>query len=210
MLLSLADIFRCPADHEESALVLSVDTWSGQRVERGMLGCPLCHARYAIDGGVVDFRASSTQTVPGITARTAPPDEVDRVQALLNLDEPGGVILLAGRYTGCAEPLVSRVDLTCLVVNEAVPDERCVGLMLGERIPLSPGTLRAAAVDDAHHSAAFLSELARVLRAGGRLLAGPAAEPPPELQVLARDENAWIAEAAGRPSTVALRRARSS
>jgi uncharacterized protein YbaR (Trm112 family) len=112
MLLSLADIFRCPADHEETSLVLSVDAWRGQRVERGVLGCPHCRSRYPIASGAIDFRSVRDIPIPLVTDSSAN-DEVDRVQALLNLADPGGVILLAGRYAALGTSLARLIAGRC-------------------------------------------------------------------------------------------------
>ena len=204
MLLSLVDILRCPADHEETALVLSVDAWRGQRVDRGLLGCPFCRARYPIGDGVIDFRTGGGE--PAVVPEPVTPDEIARVRALLNLGDPGGVVLLSGRYAGAAESLSDEVDVTCLVVDGASRGEKCVGIMVGDRIPVADHSLRAAASDTTRQTPAFISELVRVVRARGRLLCDAGSEPSEGIAVLARDEQVWVGEVLDQPQVIPLRR----
>ena len=73
--------------------MLSVEKWAGSRVAEGILGCPVCHARYYIHQGSVDF-------APGTDSLNHEGATVDpvRLAAQLSLTEPGGIILLTGRY----------------------------------------------------------------------------------------------------------------
>jgi uncharacterized protein YbaR (Trm112 family) len=206
VLLSLADDFRCPADHEESPLVLSVDAWRGARVERGVLGCPVCKARYPIANAVVDFRADRAHADVAVADDRPMPDESARVQALLNLSEPGGVLLLSGRYTALGATLADQLDLICLLIGASSTNEHCVGLMLGDRVPLATGSLRGAAIDDAASHSALVLEVTRTIRSGGRLLTSLGAEPPDGLRVLARGDGEWVGEVEGRPAVISLRR----
>ncbi|MGH9203351.1 MAG: Trm112 family protein, partial [Vicinamibacterales bacterium] len=116
MLLSLVDALRCPADHEESPLVLSADAWRGARILSGTLGCPVCHARYAIRDGGVDFTGSDR------SHEAYAPDEPGtfdstRLAAQLDLSEPGGIILLTGRYATRVEDLSALVDAVYVLVD---------------------------------------------------------------------------------------------
>ena len=207
MLLTLADVFRCPADHEETSLVLSVEAWRGQRVDRGLLGCPFCHARYPITDGVIDFRADRS-TVPTSAPEPAPPEEAERVQALLNLSEPGGVILLAGRYAAVATTLAEHVDTLCLVEGFHGREETCVGVLLGERVPVATGALRAAGGEDGLRTTHFLSELARTVQADGRVLWTGALPPPDNVELLAQGDGEWVGRVKEAPAVISLQRLR--
>jgi uncharacterized protein YbaR (Trm112 family) len=202
MLLSLADIFRCPADHEETPLVLSVDAWHGQRVERGILGCPQCQSRYPIASGSIDFRTVRDSPIALVTD-SGPNDEVDRVQALLNLADPGGVVLLAGRYAALAAALSRRLEITCLLIGARSESESCVGMMLDDRLPLTAGSLRAAAADAP--APALLPEMVRAIRGGGRLLIDRTPLPAGVHQ-LARDETSSLGEVLAPTQVIPLRR----
>src|SRR4029434_6055806 len=103
MLLSLVDSLRCPGPHEASSLVLSVEQWTEQRIAEGVLGCPMCHARYPIHRGVADFSKG--------VGVVRPPDEQPRADAMrlaaqLALADGGGVVLLTGRYAAAHEALL--------------------------------------------------------------------------------------------------------
>jgi uncharacterized protein YbaR (Trm112 family) len=206
VLLSLVDVFRCPADHEEMALVLSVDAWRDTRIDRGVLGCPRCLARYPIANGVVDFRRTP---IPGaLLTRESPlaPDEGERLQALLGLAEPGGVILLTGRYAIHADAVASLIDVTCLLVGASGAHPNCVGIEIDASIPLAPRSVRAAAIDDTTFERSLLAEVAGVVKPGGRILS-PAGVPAPEaVTILAADHRDWVGQVHGSPDVVTLRR----
>lgn len=204
MLLSLVDSLRCPAGHAETSLVLSVESWSGPRVSEGLLGCPLCHARYPIRHGVADFTRGTVvrRRDPG-----TPPDTM-RLAAQLSLAEPGGLILLAGRYAASAEQLAGMADVTCLLVSAAPSlSPAAVNIDVGGRLPLADRTLRGAAVDEPHSYQDFLVEIARCVRGLGRIVA-PAHSPVPNgTQIIARDELEWVGEVETFTPPFQLRRA---
>jgi uncharacterized protein YbaR (Trm112 family) len=202
VLLSLADVFRCPAIHEESALVLSVDAWRGQRVERGVLGCPQCGSRYPIAGGAIDFRSVPDIPISSVVD-SGSTDEVDRVQALLNLADPGGVILLSGRYVALGSALTRRIETTCLLIGATSETENCVGMMVGDRLPLAAGSLRAAAVDAP--SSSLVPELVRAIRGAGRLLLD-GVPLPAGVNELARDGRSSLGQVPESTPVVPLRR----
>jgi uncharacterized protein YbaR (Trm112 family) len=206
VLLSLVDVFRCPAAHEETALVLSVDAWNGIRVDRGILGCPLCHSRYPIVNSVVDFRSSRSPDKGSSVIEQTSPGNPMRLRAQLDLTEPGGVLLLTGRYARQAPQLQAQVDVTCLLVDSPAWDEHSVELRLDDRVPMASGSLRAAAVDQSTGLPALLVEVGRALRPGGRLVAPAGSETPQSVRVVARDGLEWVGELEPLPSIVPLRR----
>lgn len=204
MLLSLVDAFRCPAVHEESPLVLSVDAWSGHRIRDGVLGCPVCRARYPIRAGHVDFAGHSAVRQEG----AGPPADPTRLAAQLALIEPGGIVLLTGRYAEAHAALAAMSEVTFLLVNSAVPPAPSAATMtVQSRLPLAEGTLRGAALDSPGISAAFLPELARWIRPGGRVVATSGSPLPDGIRLLAEDSAEWVGELAYAGPTVALRRA---
>ena len=205
MLLSLVDSLRCPASHEESSLVLSVETWSGQRVAEGLLGCPICHARYPIRQGAVDFTAGAA-----VVRREGPgePIEVTRLAAQLALSEPGGIILLAGRYAAAADQLVPLAGVTCLLID-APPSSSpgAVNLEVAERLPLARGALKGAAVDAPRATEVFLGQIVRYVRQGGRIVAPAGSDEPRGCRLIARDALEWVVEVEASTPPLTLRRA---
>ena len=203
LLLTLVDSLRCPAHDEESSLVLSVEEWAGPRVAEGLLGCPLCHARYRIHLGAIDFG-------PGPEAVRHADAEVDpfRLAAQLGLTEPGGIILLAGRYANVHEDLAGFVEATFVLVDAAATSSpMAVNFSVSERWPFTDRALRGAAIDD-RRAASIQNDLVRCVRSGGRIVMPAAIAAPNGLTVIARDDRELVGEvvlATSKP--VPLRRA---
>jgi uncharacterized protein YbaR (Trm112 family) len=205
VLLSLVDSLRCPAGHEESSLVLSVHAWSGQRVAEGLLGCPICHARYPIHRGVVDFTAGvEVIRRDGLDG----PADVMRLAAQLSLSEPGGIILLAGGYTAVADQLVQLAGVTCMLVDAPLSSSPgAVNLEVADRLPLAEGVLKGAAIDALRATEAFLAGIARCVKPLGRIVAPSQSMQPRGCRLIARDAQEWVVEVEELTSPVTLRRA---
>ena len=204
MLLSLVDVFRCPAAHEESPLVLSVDAWADQRIHTGVLGCPVCRARYPIRGGHVDF-SGGADVRPEDAGAAA---DGLRLAAQLDLSEPGGIVLLTGRYAGAHGALAELSNVTCLVVDSAVdPGPSAVSMTVLERLPLAERTLRGAALDAPRNTAAFLAQVARCTRPLGRIVAISGSPQLSGLRLLAEDDADWVSEVPDTGLTAIIRRA---
>jgi hypothetical protein len=203
MFIELVDHLRCVRPHEETWLVAAARRMEGRHIVEGMLGCPICRAEYAVRDGVADFRAGRGETVDGTGGHAPPPDEseVMRAGALLGLDEPGGVVLLAGTWGAIAPALAEMADVQLLLLDPPT------GVESADRIsvvradppaaPFAGGFLRAAAVDAGDGGAAGalrVEAAARALRGGGRLLAPVGAAVPSGIVELARDERHWLGE----------------
>jgi hypothetical protein len=205
VLLSLVDSLRCPAGHEETSLVLSVESWSGQRVSEGLLGCPLCHARYPIRRGAVDFAGRSPDV-----RHVVPDTPVDpmRLAAQLSLTEPGGILLLTGRYAANADQLAGLADVACLLVD-APPSSSptAVDIQVNQRLPLLDRALRGAAIDESRDDVEFLAEVARCVRPRGRIVAPASSAIPGGSRLIARDHLEWVAELEDVSPPIQLRRA---
>lgn len=203
MLLSLVDIVRCPAPHEESALVLSVESWQEQRIWTGTLGCPICHGRYEIREGVVHFGSSEA------ASNDEPGEDVDafRLAAQLGLTEPGGVILLMGRYATAHQELVESADVTCILLEAGRSRAQLAVNFTGvRRLPLADGVLRGAAMDT--DGAIGFADVARCLRPRGRLVMPSSGSAPEGTKVLAEDAEETVAEVADQVTRVTLTRTR--
>jgi hypothetical protein len=209
VLLDLIDSLRCPTSHEESWLVLSADTWRERHIVRGRLGCPICHAEYPIVNGVADFSLGDGggDTAPSPEERRPTdlldPDGVFRLAAQLDLREPGGIVLLAGEWSALATALAALTPALFVALNPGGdPAAEVSVLRVTARLPLGTGVVRAAVLDARHAVPSLLSDCARVLRPGGRLVAPAAAEVPAGVRELARDAHQWVATAAGPPPPV--------
>jgi uncharacterized protein YbaR (Trm112 family) len=205
VLLSLVDSLRCPAGHEETSLVLSVEAWTGQRVAEGLLGCPTCHARYPIHLGAVDFRAGAAVVRrDGLDG----PADVMRLAAQLSLSDPGGIVLLAGGYAAVADQLMQLAGVTCVLVDAPLSSSpSAVNLEVADRLPLAEGVLKGAAVDAPRATEAFLAGIARCVRPLGRIVAPAGSTQPRGCRLIARDAQEWVVEVEELTSPITLRRA---
>ncbi|HJS48133.1 MAG TPA: hypothetical protein VJ773_09135, partial [Gemmatimonadales bacterium] len=90
MFIEVTDLLRCPADHAEAYLVLLPEAMDGREVTAGRLGCPVCHAEYAVREGVAELGPP-----PAVQAGT-PRLDGGGVAALLGVEGPGGYVALVG------------------------------------------------------------------------------------------------------------------
>ena len=205
MLLSLVDSLRCPARHEETSLVLSVESWSGQRVFEGVLGCPRCHARYPIHHGAVNF-TGGTRDVRH--AGTDAPADAMRLAAQLSLTEPGGILLLTGKYVASADRLAEFADVTCLLVDAPLASSSTgVDIEVNAHLPLVDRALRGAAIDESRGDPGFLVEVARCVRSRGRIVAPARSALPDGSKLVARDDLELFVELEDFSPPIPLRRA---
>ena len=91
MFIELTDHLRCPADHEESYLVLLPDEMQERSVRAGRLGCPVCGHTHEVKEGVLDLGGGET-ALPETTLLTP-----EALTALVGLSGPGGYMVLVGR-----------------------------------------------------------------------------------------------------------------
>ncbi|MCL6441714.1 MAG: hypothetical protein K6T27_09515 [Thermoleophilum sp.] len=157
----------------------------------GWLGCPVCGSRYVVRDGVALFG------VEWPAATGAAPDPV-RLAALLDLAEPGGLAMLAGRYALAAAEVARLCELQLVVLGAGGPGSGPASvLQTGTVLPLRDAVLRAAAVDEVAASRVRLEEFVRALRPGWRLLAQSSLALPGGVRQLARDDVEWVAERSG-------------
>jgi uncharacterized protein YbaR (Trm112 family) len=201
MFLELVDSLRCLADHEETWLVASVASMAGRHIVRGTLGCPVCGAEYPIVDGIARFDRPDADATELTAERPRPPEpapeDVMRAAALLGLTEGGGVVLLDGRWSDVASPLLEIVQVHLLLVDPPRPmplAERISVLRTTGPIPLAAGTLRAAALDASAARPETVASAVKALRARGRLVMPASAPVPAEVLELARDDADWVGE----------------
>lgn len=196
MLLDLLDLLRCPAGHEDTPLVSAVTRVDEREVVEGLIGCPVCHARYHVEGGVLVMGTDGGAGTDPAVLMADDPEETIRLAALLGLTEPGGLVLLAGGWSALAPSLARTFQVQVLVADPPLPIlGGGVSTMRGAaRVPLAPRALRAAALDEPALAEPFAGSLLHALRPRGRS-AGPVSAPVPAfLTELARDERHWVAE----------------
>lgn len=203
MLIELVDDLRCPRPHEETWLVASTNRTDGRDIIEGTLGCPICHAEYAIREGVVWFEEAERASGPAPDrSLTADPETAMRLAAFLDLSEAQGFALLTGAWGPPAQRLRGVVPTHLVLLNPHPPVPAGDGISVIEisaGIPLADASCRGVALDAVHADAAHLEAAVRVLRPRGRLLAPASTPAPAGVTELARDAQLWVAERAASP-----------
>lgn len=200
MFIELVDSLRCLEPHDETWLVAAAGRMDGRHLIEGVLGCPLCRREYAIRDGTAWFSTRQPDTADHdltTLAADADPAHVTRTAALLDLSQPGGIVVLGGAWAAHADA-VAELGVAHVVVLNARAGESSVqevsSIVVDERLPFGPAALRGAAVDGSGASPALLSSAASALRSRGRLVAPSDAAVPDGMEVLARDDRVWVAE----------------
>lgn len=210
MYIELIDQLRCINQHEDTWLVASFETVSDRFVLEASLGCPSCSAQYPIHEGIADFSAGVD--LPSCAKERAAAshnreEHATRAGAYLEATEPGATIVLGGVWAYAAEELSQITEVRVLALNAPaeVKESQSVGLLrVASEIPVAPGSVFGVALD-AWFPVKLLASAVKAVRPGGRVV-GPVSIPaPPELAVLAHDDNYWVGQKA--PEVVKLSRA---
>lgn len=201
MRLELAERLVCPRDHAPMPLIVVAQRVVGRDLHQGFAGCAECHLEARITQGLVEFPepatvASVAAASPIAAAPLDPtPERIERTAALLGFAEPGGTILLTGRYTALADRLTEEFELIAVIPATAPTDasasasDRIVRIKhAAPHAVFSTHTFRAAALEAPSHAAL------RSLAVGARLLAPSMSASIPDTRELARDEEEWLAE----------------
>ena len=199
MRLDLAERLRCPRSHASTPLIVVADEVTGRDLRRGVAGCPVCQLEARIDAGDVWFGADRDDDHGAPRDLDGAPRDLDgaldRLIALCGLAEPGGAVLLTGRYGRLAERLTVAAGVSVVLIHPRSPhvgtDE--VSTVHGERAQVTfiDQTFRAAALD-AGFPESFIADVARSVQVGGRIVAAASVVPPEGVSELARDAAEWV------------------
>jgi uncharacterized protein YbaR (Trm112 family) len=198
MFIELTDHLRCPAEHEESFLVLLPDRIEDRSVRAGQLGCPVCGRTYDLADGVFD--AGGAPPVPsGGTGLTA-----EHLSVLLGLHGAGGYAALVGPVASLwpeFTQLNPGVALIAINPDTRVTDSPGISVIRGGMIPLKSRSLRGVALGRPYADDPFwVGEAARVVLPGLRIL-GEGAQPPEEIvDLMASTGGVWVGQRGKRVS----------
>ncbi len=195
----LVDKLRCLAVHEESWLVAAADMVEGRHVIRGLLGCPVCHARYPIEHGLADFTAGRRAPLV-LAAETVADDETTAIKlaAMLDLTEPSGYVILVGEWARLGAQLREIAPVMVLAVNppaDVAMGNGVSGVTTLDRIPVASGSARAialGAISGAGQRGIDAVFALGAVQPGGRVVGGAGLEMPSDVQLLARDADHWV------------------
>jgi hypothetical protein len=238
--LELAERMQCPRPHRATPLIIVARRSVDRELVDGVAGCAECYLEAVITAGDVIFPGGD---VPAPRVRptsdashalggapepgSADPGPLTRLIALLGLAEPGGAVLLTGRYAALARGLTAAVDVTAVAWNVAVPRSASAtdgasatpapeeapslnvsAVWLPEPVvPFADGTFRGAALD-ATTPLPVMLDAVRAVSVGGRIVGAASLDRPASVRELARDAEEWVGEKiSGASGVVPLRRA---
>lgn len=169
MFIELTDHLRCPADHEESFLVLLPDRIEGRSVLSGELGCPVCGRTFELRDGILDTGGDAANARPGDTALDA-----EALHTLVGLGGPGGYLVLLGSVASLWEgvrKLNPGVALVAINPGADVADAPGISVLRGGNIPLKARTVRGVVLGRPYaDDPAWIREAARVVLPGLRIV----------------------------------------
>jgi uncharacterized protein YbaR (Trm112 family) len=190
MFIELTDHLRCPADHEESYLVLLPDRMEGRSVRQGRLGCPVCGRTYSLVEGVLDLGGE----VPPTPASTLL--EPEPLTALVGLSGPGGYLVLVGRPAGrwreVAE-LNPGVSLVAVNPGPEVVDAPGISLLRGSSLPLKSRSMRGVVLGSPYGSdPRWVTDGARVVLPGLRVAGEGRVPESAAIDLMATAGGVWV------------------
>jgi uncharacterized protein YbaR (Trm112 family) len=196
--IELTDHLRCPADHDESYLVLLPERMEGRSVRSGQLGCPVCGRTYQVVDGV--FQAGDPPMLPESRAATLDADGLD---ALTGLGGPGGYMALVGRVAALWREFADLnpgVALVAINPEPEVPDATGISVIRSARIPLKSRSMRSAVLGRGYAEDPFwIEEAARVVLPGLRVVGEGKVPEGDTIDLMASAGGVWVGTA-GRKS----------
>jgi uncharacterized protein YbaR (Trm112 family) len=195
MFIELTDHLRCPADHDESYLVLLPERIESRSVKAGQLGCPVCGRSYQLVDGV--FQAGDPPALPESRATTL---DAEALHALTGLGGPGGYMVLVGRVAALwreVTELNPGVALVAINPEPEVPDAPEISVIRSARIPLKSRSMRSAVLGRGYAEDPFwIEEAARVVLPGLRVV-GEGNDPAGDsIDLMASAGGVWVGTAA--------------
>jgi hypothetical protein len=198
LFIELSEFLRCPEPHDETFCVVVPDEMGNRLITRGLVGCPVCRREYAIADGIVHF-----EPAPEGPANREPADlpDTDVVQAVLGLTNPGGFVVLVGSAAQLAGPLAVRmagVHFVGVNAPAAVTPSPALSLLVhSTRIPLRSSMARGVVLGAESAREPWITEGARVLLQGLRLVAPGEHLAPSGLERVVVGRGLWVGRKSG-------------
>ncbi|HET7025820.1 MAG TPA: hypothetical protein VFI39_11510 [Gemmatimonadales bacterium] len=196
MFIELTDHLRCPADHDESYLVLLPEVTDGRSVRSGTLGCPVCQAEYRIEDGVVRFAPRPGVAAPDATISGA------ALHALLGLAGPGGYAALVGDVTAQAPALAHSdpgVHFAAVRPVAGLAESRELSLIDADLLPFKRGSLRGVVLGAGYGGdARWVADAVRAVLPGLRVVGAGAAPAGDGLELQAEADGWWVGRKKGK------------
>jgi uncharacterized protein YbaR (Trm112 family) len=190
MFIELTDHLRCPADHQESFLVLLPDQVEDRSVRSGHLGCPVCGRTFQVIDGVLNL-GDAPPTMQNGSALDA-----DALSTLVGLHGPGGYLVIVGPPASLWKEIAERnpgIALVAVNPEGDMKDEPGISVIRGATLPIKSRSMRGVVLgrpfaDDG----TWIQEAVRVVLPGLRVV-GEGSNPPPELiDLMASADGVWV------------------
>jgi len=200
LFIELSEFLRCPEPHGDSFCVVAPDEMTGRMIVRGVVGCPVCKREYRIEHGVVRFSGAAAEHAadPGRQPGVPTEQDPDVVWALLGLTSPGGFVVLVGSASRLAPALAVRMGGVHFVGVNPPGDVACSPVLTllahPNQIPLRQSMARGVVLGAEVAAEPWISEGARVLLAGLRLVAVAETLSAPGLDQLAVGNGLWVGQ----------------
>lgn len=191
MFIELTDHLRCPAEHDESFLVLIPDRTEKRGVAEGLLGCPVCQREYRISNGVVRFGEP-----PLSTGASLDPALAEALVTFTGLEGPGGYLGVIGEAGGLAAALAELlpgVHVAAVNAPGGTPVSSSVSLIQSPRVPFKQRSLRSIILGEPFASdAAWQRDAIGAVLPGLRIVGAGAAPEAAGFEVLAEAAGWWV------------------
>ena len=190
MFIELTDHLRCPADHQESYLVLLPDRMEDRSVREGRLGCPVCGRTYPLADGVLDLGGPAPDPPPATLF------EPESLTALVGLSGPGGYLVLVGgpaaRWREVAE-LNPGVGLVAVNPGPDVADAPGISVLRSGSLPLKSRSMRGVVLGSPYGSdPQWVAEGVRVALPGLRVAGEGRIPESAAIQLMASAGGVWV------------------
>ncbi len=196
MFIELAELLRCPKQHErDTYCILVPEEVAGRTVFRGVIACPICEDEFPIVDGVADFSGGAAPDWVPKPESVVPDPRI--IHALVGIESPGGCVVLVGSAALLAEPLADLLDVHFVALNPpaGLESSRIMSLFKASRVmPLRSSMARGVVIGGEHGREPWLSEGGRVLLSGCRLVALSTKVSVPGVERLAVEHGLWVGE----------------
>jgi uncharacterized protein YbaR (Trm112 family) len=190
MFIELTDHLRCPAEHDESYLILLPDRMEQRSVREGRLGCPVCGRTYLIKDGVLDLGGSITDP-PTPTLL-----EPEALTALIGLSGPGGYLVLVGRPAAGwrrVADLNPGVALVAVNPDPSVADTTGISVLRGAALPLKSRSMRGVVLGSPYgDDPRWVAEGARAVLPGLRVAGEGRVPESGTIDLMASAGGVWV------------------
>jgi uncharacterized protein YbaR (Trm112 family) len=190
MFIELTDHLRCPADHEESYLVLLPDEMRERSVRAGRLGCPACGRTFTLVDGVLDLGGEPPP--PSETTVLTP----EALSALIGLSGPGGYLAMVGRPASRWREVAALnpgVGLVAVNPGPEVVDEPGISVLRSASLPLKSRSMRGVALGAPYGGdPRWVADAARVVLPGLRVAGEGPVPDTGTIELMAAAGGAWV------------------